>query len=98
MRQLARRENSPAPVSKDGWATIRTLLPYLWEYKVRVILALTFLIGAKVGNVTVPIIMKHIVDNLGIVLSSPEKLAFGAITGLLLAYGVARLSTTVFTE
>ncbi|HEY4372953.1 MAG TPA: ABC transporter ATP-binding protein/permease [Burkholderiales bacterium] len=98
MRQPVRRENSPAPASQDGWTTIRTLLPYLWEYKLRVVLALTFLVGAKVANVTVPVIMKHIVDDLGVVLSTPEKLAFGALTGLLLAYGVARVSTTIFTE
>ena len=99
MRTLSRSREAPPPTaSQDGWAAIRALLPYLWEYKVRVILAFTFLVGAKVANVTVPLIMKQIVDGLGLVLSTPEKVAFGAITGFLLAYGIARLSTTVFTE
>ncbi|HEX4325916.1 MAG TPA: ABC transporter ATP-binding protein/permease [Burkholderiales bacterium] len=100
MRNLSRSSGDPstAPRSQDGWATIRALLPYLWEYKARVIFAFAFLVGAKVANVTVPLIMKQIVDGLGLVLSTPEKVAFGAISGFLLAYGVARLSTTVFTE
>jgi ATP-binding cassette subfamily B protein len=89
---------SPNTGTQDGWATIRSLLPYLWEYKARVLLALTFLVAAKVANVGVPLIMKEIVDDLGIVLSNPGKLAFGAIVGLLIAYGLARLSTTIFTE
>src|SRR5579862_5492841 len=101
MRHTALRTSTPSPNSRagDGWGTIRTLLPYLWEYKRRVVLALVFLVGAKVANVGVPIIMKEIVDGLGVVVAgNKEKLAFGAIIGLLLAYGTARLSTTVFTE
>ncbi len=83
----------------SGWPTIRTLIPYLLEYKGRVALALVFLVAAKLANVGVPLIMKEIVDGLGITLSGGgDKLAFGVIAGLLLAYGAARLSTTVFTE
>ncbi len=100
MRHLSRGEPSPLQKpEKSGWATLATLLPYLLEYKGRVALALTFLLAAKMANVGVPLIMKEIVDGLGIVLtSSNQKLAFGVIIGLLLAYGAARLSTTVFTE
>ena len=46
------------------WATIRTLLPYLWEYKGRVIAALACLVLAKVANVGVPLLLKEIVDSL----------------------------------
>ncbi len=92
----------PSPVTKTrfgGWPTIRTLLPYLLEYKGRVALALVFLLAAKLANVGVPLIMKEIVDGLGITLTGgAEKLAFGVIAGLLIAYGAARLSTTIFTE
>ena len=92
----------PSPVTKTrfgGWPTIRTLLPYLLEYKGRVALALAFLLAAKLANVGVPLIMKEIVDGLGITLTGGgEKLAFGVIAGLLIAYGAARLSTTIFTE
>ncbi|MFN0162914.1 MAG: ABCB family ABC transporter ATP-binding protein/permease [Burkholderiales bacterium] len=91
----------PSPVTrpeKSGWTTIATLIPYLLEYKGRVALALAFLLAAKLANVGVPLIMKEIVDGLGIVLTSPDRLAMGVIVGLLIAYGVARLSTTIFTE
>jgi ATP-binding cassette, subfamily B, heavy metal transporter len=101
MRHTAPRDPTPPATtrSREGWATIRTLLPYLWEYKHRVILALLFLVAAKLSNIGVPLIMKEIVDDLGVVIASgPQKLAYGAIIGLLLAYGTARLSTTIFTE
>src|SRR5438477_7939601 len=48
-------------------SVIRRLLPYLWEYRGRVVLALVFLVTAKLANITVPIVMKGIVDGL-----SPE--------------------------
>ena len=99
MRHFSSGEPSPVTKPASGWPTIRTLLPYLLEYKGRVALALVFLVAAKLANVGVPLIMKEIVDALGITLSGGgEKLAFGVIAGLLLAYGAARLSTTVFTE
>jgi ATP-binding cassette subfamily B protein len=56
-----------APVAKgprNDWQTIRSLLPYLATYKWRVAFALTCLIGAKVANLGVPIVMKKIVDGL----------------------------------
>ncbi len=75
------------------WRTIGTLLPYLWRYKARVIAAVICLVAAKVANVAVPIVLKHIVDNLD------QKLAILVVPlALLVAYGVLRLSTTVFTE
>ena len=50
------------PPRGGDWHTIRTLLPYLWAYKGRVLAALTALIAAKVANVGVPVLMKEIVD------------------------------------
>ena len=44
--------------------TIRTLLPYLWEWRWRVVTALVCLVAAKVANVGVPLILKEIVDGL----------------------------------
>jgi ATP-binding cassette subfamily B protein len=58
----ARRPSVLTP--RNDWAVIRTLLPYLWEFKWRVILALTFLVSAKLANVAVPLVMKQIVDGL----------------------------------
>ena len=83
----------PAAASGGDWHTIRTLLPYLWAYKGRVLAALTALIAAKVANVGVPVLMKEIVDRLD------ATIAVLAVPLLLLvAYGALRLSTTFFTE
>ena len=53
---------SPTTKAKSGWETLATLIPYLWEYRGRVLLALLFLLAAKLANVGVPLIMKEIVD------------------------------------
>ena len=42
--------------------TLKRLFPYLWAYKWRVIAALTFMVGAKVANVGVPLLLKDLVD------------------------------------
>jgi ATP-binding cassette subfamily B protein len=78
---------------RGDWQTIRTLLPYLWEYKVRVIVAVACLVAAKVANVGVPVLLKHIVDAL-----DTRTAALFVPLALLVAYGLLRLSTTLFTE
>ena len=83
--------------SKSGWQTLATLIPYLWEYKGRVLLALLFLLSAKLANVGVPLIMKEIVDALAIKLTDPRALVV-LPAALLIAYGLLRLCTTLFTE
>ena len=83
----------PSPARGGDWRVIGTLLPYLWAYKSRVILALVALVAAKVANVGVPLLMKQIVDSLD------ARTAMLAVPlALLAAYGLLRLSTTVFTE
>ncbi|MDO9217665.1 MAG: ABC transporter ATP-binding protein/permease [Lacisediminimonas sp.] len=93
----ATHEPSPVPGQRNDWQTIRTLLPYLWKYKWRMLLALAFLVGAKLANVGVPLVLKQIVDGLNINLSRPETVLMLPL-GLLLAYGALRLGTTFFTE
>lgn len=99
MRQHA-RHTADAPANqgtRNDWATLKTLFPYLWQWKWRVLLALGCLILAKVANVGVPLVLKHLIDGLTI---SPERPASLLIlpAGLLVAYGLLRLSTTAFTE
>ena len=72
---------------------IGTLLPYLWAYKGRVIVALVALVAAKVANVGVPVLLKSIVDTL-----DARTAALAVPLALLAAYGLLRLSTTLFTE
>jgi ATP-binding cassette, subfamily B, heavy metal transporter len=83
--------SGPAP--KGDLSVIRRLLPYLWEFKGRVLLALAFLVSAKLANITVPIVMKRIVDGL----SGPQQIAAIPVA-LLAAYGALRLSSTLFNE
>src|SRR5438445_5798436 len=89
---LAPSPSSPAGAVRGDWRTVRTLLPYLLAYKGRVALALACLIGAKLANVGVPLVMKQIVDEL----TAPQVLVLPL--ALLAAYGVLRLATTAFTE
>jgi ABC-type transport system involved in Fe-S cluster assembly fused permease/ATPase subunit len=74
-------------------ATLKKLLPYLWQYKWRVFLALSCLFAAKVANVTVPLVFKQMIDSLS---STQQALALPAL--LLLLYGALRFSTSLFTE
>jgi ATP-binding cassette, subfamily B, heavy metal transporter len=86
----------PAPQRSD-WATLAKLLPYLWRYRWRVGIALSFLIGAKMANVSVPVLLKYLIDSLSIKPGDTAALLVVPV-GLLLAYGALRLSTTLFTE
>ena len=86
-------EVNVARTQRGDWATIRTLLPYLWEYKGRVMAALACLVLAKAANVGVPLLLKQIVDSL-----DKTTAALFVPFALLVAYGLLRLSTTVFTE
>ncbi|MDP2677857.1 MAG: ABC transporter transmembrane domain-containing protein, partial [Rhodoferax sp.] len=90
-------EAATAPARSD-WATLQRLFPYLWQYKWRVIAALTFMVGAKLANVSVPLLLKELVDTMnpkGPI--GPEALLVVPL-GLLVAYGLLRLSTTLFAE
>jgi ABC-type transport system involved in Fe-S cluster assembly fused permease/ATPase subunit len=101
---MRRHSANPPPPSTDpktaargDWATLQTLLPYLWVYKWRVLAALGCLIGAKMANVGVPLVLKRLIDALGVSPSNPQALLVLPV-GALVAYGALRLSTTVFTE
>ena len=86
----------PAPPRSD-WATLRRLLPYLWRYKWRVLAALLFMVAAKLANVGVPVLLKELVDAMTIAPGSAQALLV-VPASLLLAYGLLRLSTSLFTE
>ena len=53
-----------APSGDRKWRLVPMLLPYLWEYRGRVAIALACLIAAKLANVGVPLILKEVVDGL----------------------------------
>ena len=83
--------------SRSDAATLRKLLPYLWNYRWRVMLALSFMVGAKLANVGVPLLLKTLVDDLTLKPGDPRAMLVVPL-GLLLAYGLLRLSTSLFTE
>ncbi|HZF20254.1 MAG TPA: ABC transporter ATP-binding protein/permease [Burkholderiales bacterium] len=69
------------------------LIPYLWEFRTRVVIALVLLTGAKLANVSVPLVMKEVVDSL-----DPRTAVLAVPFALLASYGVLRFSTTLFAE
>lgn len=88
-----RHTSAPSGDRKD-WANIRALMPYLWEYRGRVLLALSSLVLAKVANVGVPLVLKALVDQLG----TKVDILVALPVGLLMAYGALRLSSSLFNE
>ena len=82
---------------RGDWRVIRDLLPYLLEYRFRVAIALSCLISAKVVNLGIPIVMKELIDSLDINTSSPQALLVVPL-GIILAYGLLRISASLFTE
>ncbi len=81
------------PASRSDFQVIRSLLPYLLEFKGRVIAVIVLLVLAKLANVTVPLIFKEIVDDMG---RAQALLAIPVF--LILAYGLLRLLSTLFGE
>jgi ABC-type transport system involved in Fe-S cluster assembly fused permease/ATPase subunit len=79
--------------SKVNFKNIEKMFPYIWNFKSRVIFALIFLIIAKLATVGVPILLKDIVDSL----NSNNTLMILPL-GLLIAYGLLRLTTAFFNE
>jgi ATP-binding cassette, subfamily B, heavy metal transporter len=82
---------------RSEWATIRKLVPYVWQWRWRVLLALSCLVAAKVASIGVPLVLKQLVDALDLKPGDP-RVALAVPVALLLAYGALRLSITLFTE
>jgi ATP-binding cassette subfamily B protein len=82
---------------ESDWRTLKRLFPYLWDYKWRVMAALSFMVGAKFANVGVPLLLKELIDNM-----TPQPTVAQAVlvvpVALLIAYGLLRLSVSAFTE
>lgn len=89
---MRRAAGDPNRKPSHTWKTLRTLAPYLWEFRARVLVALLLLIAAKVATVAVPFALKHIVDGLN------HKTALVLPLGLLAAYGALRLASSAFSE
>lgn len=88
----------PQPaLNRSDWATLQRLFPYLWDYKWRVLAALAFMVGAKVANVGVPLLLKNLVDAMSFKPGDVQAVLV-VPAALLVGYGLLRLSTSLFTE
>ena len=86
-----------APPPRSDWSTLWRLLPYVWQWRWRVLIALSFLVAAKLANVGVPLVLKQLVDALDLKPGDPRSV-LAVPVALLFAYGALRLSITLFTE
>jgi ABC-type transport system involved in Fe-S cluster assembly fused permease/ATPase subunit len=86
--------NTSSTIPSSDWQTLKTLFPYLWRYKARVIFALTFLVLAKVASVWIPLLLRDIVNHLT---ATPQAILLVPMA-LILGYGVLRLASTAFGE
>ena len=91
--QAPSASSSTAARPRGDWRVVKSLLPYLMEFKGRVALALLFLVCAKLANVGVPLVMKEVVDAL-----DPSQAVLVLPLALLVTYGLLRMSTTLFAE
>jgi len=78
----------------NQWRAAWSLFPYVWQYKYRVIAAFGLLLCAKVANVSVPLVLKEIVDHL----EKPDALSLAVPLILIMLYGLLRFGNTAFTE
>jgi len=100
---LATIDKSATEQRKADWAIMKEMSRYLWpkdslSTKLRVGLAVSLLVGAKVMNVQVPFYFKSIVDALNIDVASTGGTAATIAGTMILAYGATRIGATVFQE
>ena len=103
MRHLSHAPSTePAPLGapskqRSDRETVKRLLPYLWTYKWRVMAALTFMVCAKLANVSVPLLLKDLIDAMSFKPNDPQAVLVVPVA-MLVTYGVLRLSVSAFTE
>ncbi len=90
MKHYSSASSSP---TRTDWRVIRSLLPYLLEFKVRLVAVIVLLVLAKLANVAVPLVLKSIVDAMG----KPHAMLVVPVF-LVVGYGLLRLFSTLFGE
>lgn len=97
MRRFQQHDTPASPAGhRADWQVIRDLIPYLLAYKGRVAIALACMVAGKFANLGVPIILKDLIDSLDV--RTVAATALVVPTGLVLGYGLLRLSTSLFNE
>jgi len=79
--------------NRADWQTLRSLLPYLMEFKWRVIIAMSLLVLSKLANVSVPLVLKEIIDAM-----DKTQAVLVVPVFLIVGYGLLRLCSTLFGE
>ena len=74
-------------------STLRSLLPYLWEFRGRAALALLLLLAADLALVAVPMVLKVIVDGF-----DPRRAPLVLPVTMLVGYGALRFAGTLLGE
>jgi len=93
---MVKHHASGPQVHKDrrDWHNLKSMLPFLWEFRGRALFALGCLVLSKSANVGVPLVLKDIVDSFdgrsGQLLVLPVSLLF--------AYGAFKLGASLFNE
>ena len=93
-----RKQPPPDKDSVENWRVLRHLLPYLSEYKGRVILALAFMICAKLANTALPFVIKGLVDQFSGEAVTGINTWLLAPIALVLIYGLLRFANVLFAE
>ena len=88
---------APGRAPRSDWQTLKKLVPYIWQWRWRVLAALAFLVAAKLANVGVPLVLKQLVDALSLKPGDASAVLVVPVA-LLVGYGALRLSITAFTE
>ncbi len=82
------------PTGPINWHVLKSLFPYLLEFKGRVAFALLCLVFSKLASIGLPFVLKHIVDDL----DNAQSQALAVPIALVLAYGAMRLINTLLGE
>ncbi|MBU1447615.1 MAG: ABC transporter ATP-binding protein/permease [Gammaproteobacteria bacterium] len=94
MRHASSHHSSPSGMpTRTDWTVIRSLVPYLLEFKWRVGFVILLLVASKLANVVVPLALKEIVDEMG----KPQAMLAVPVM-LIMGYGLLRLLSTLFGE
>ena len=96
-----RPTEAPHTERKD-LTNLKRMMPFLWSYKGRVLLALASLMLAKVATVSIPLVLKDIVDSLDVTIDKAadisQNIPLELPLMLLLGYGALRLMNVLFNE
>jgi len=97
-RDHARSDSMTTHTTASQWRAAWSLAPYVWQYKGRVIAAFALLLCGKLANVSIPLLLKEIVDRVGQGASANLAATLALPTLFIVLYGLLRFGNTAFNE